>query len=66
LIDRIAKGAWGPGTGKRRGQSIGVGAATVTLPPKNFPPKDLLLAANRCVYGSRASGGGVVKSIEIY
>ena len=38
----------------------------VSLPPKNFPPKDLLLAANRCVYGSSASGGGVVKSIEIY
>ncbi|MBN2580106.1 MAG: HDOD domain-containing protein [Pirellulales bacterium] len=43
-----------------------VGAATVALPPRNFPPQDLLTAANRCLYGSQASGGGVVKSIEIY
>ena len=42
------------------------GAATVSLPPKNFPPKDLIAAADRCLYGSRASGGGIVKSIEIY
>jgi GGDEF domain-containing protein len=42
------------------------GAATVSLPPKNFPPKDLIDAADRCLYGSRASGGGIIKSIEIY
>jgi HD-like signal output (HDOD) protein/GGDEF domain-containing protein len=46
--------------------SIGVGAATVPLIPKNFPAKDLLAGADRCLYGSLASGGGVVKSIEIY
>jgi GGDEF domain-containing protein len=46
--------------------SISVGAATVALPPKNFPPEDLLAAAERCLYGSAASGGNVVKSIEIY
>lgn len=45
---------------------IGVGAATVSLPPKNFPAKDLLVAASRCLFGSHASGRGVVKSIEIY
>ena len=66
LIARVAKGVSGPGIGRHVGSSIGVGAATLSLPPKNFPPKDLLLAANRCVYGSRTSGGGVVKSIEIY
>ena len=46
--------------------SLGIGAATVSLPPKNFPPQDLFTAADRCLYGSHASGGGVVKSIEIY
>jgi len=66
LIARVAESVSEPRSGKHGGSNIGVGAATVTLPPKNFPPKDLLLAANRCVYGSRASGGGVVKSIEIY
>lgn len=45
--------------------SISVGVATVSLPPKNFPPDDLLSAAARCLYGSHVSGGGVVKSIEI-
>ena len=46
--------------------TLSVGVATVSLPPKNFPARDLLAAADRCLYGSRASGGGVVKSIEIY
>jgi GGDEF domain-containing protein len=45
---------------------LAVGAATLSLPPKNFPAQDLLAGAERCLYGSHASGGGVVKSIEIY
>jgi HD-like signal output (HDOD) protein/GGDEF domain-containing protein len=48
------------------GVTVSVGAATVSLPPRNFPPGDLLSAAERCLYGSHTSGGGVVKSIEIY
>ena len=46
--------------------SVSIGAATVALPPKNFPVNDLFAAADRCLYGSHSSGGGVVKSIEIY
>ena len=45
---------------------LGIGAATVALPPKNFPPGELFDAANRCLYGSHAAGGNLVKSIEIY
>ncbi len=45
--------------------TLSVGVATVRLPAKNFSPADLLDAADHCLYGSRASGGGVVKSIEI-
>jgi len=45
---------------------LDVGVATVAQPPKNFPPRDLLDGAARCLYASTASGGGVVKSIEIY
>jgi HD-like signal output (HDOD) protein/GGDEF domain-containing protein len=52
-------------TGLQPPVTLGVGVATVALPPKNFPTQDLLAAADRCLYGSRASGGGVVKSIEI-
>jgi len=45
---------------------VSVGVATVAMPPKNFAHEELLAAADRCLYGSLASGGGVVKSIEIY
>ena len=45
---------------------MGIGLATVSRPPRNFPPRDLFDGANRCLYASHASGGGVVKSIEIY
>jgi HD-like signal output (HDOD) protein/GGDEF domain-containing protein len=49
-----------------RAASVSVGVATVAMPPKNFPPRDLFATASRCLYGSHASGGGVVKSLEIY
>ena len=45
---------------------VSIGVATLSLPSKNFPPDDLFERAARCLYGSHASGGGVVKSIEIY
>lgn len=44
----------------------GVGVAFVAAPAPNFPAEDLLAAAQRCLFGSLASAGGVVKSIEIY
>jgi HD-like signal output (HDOD) protein/GGDEF domain-containing protein len=47
------------------GLAVAVGVATVALPSKNFPAEDLVKAADRCLYGSRASGGSVLKSIEI-
>lgn len=46
--------------------SVGIGAATVAMPPKNFPPQSLIESAARCLYGSLCAGGGVLKSIEIY
>jgi len=49
----------------QRTVNVSVGVATVALPPKNFNGDDLLAAAARCLYGSQASGGGVVKSIEM-
>ena len=45
---------------------LDVGIASTAQLPKNFPPRDLLDGAARCLYASHASGGGVVKSIEIY
>ena len=46
--------------------TISVGAATVAAPRKNFPPHDLIEAAERCLYGGHVGGGNAVKSIEIY
>ena len=43
-----------------------LGVSYVATPAPNFPPEDLLVAAERCLFGSGACGGGVVKSIEIY
>lgn len=45
--------------------TVSVGAATVSVPPKNFEPQRLVDAADRCLYGARTSGGDSVKSIEI-
>jgi len=65
LIDDVRR--WPPADdSKRPVPSISVGVAAVALPPKNFNGEGLLTAAERCLYGSQASGGGVVKSIEIY
>jgi len=66
LIDRVRGLTPGQSPPGRPTLSVSVGAATLSVPTKNFPPKDLFEAAHRCLYGSHASGGGVVKSIEIY
>jgi len=65
LIDRVRRTSSHRRSRRQPGPSLAVGAATASLPPKNLPPSDLLDAAERCLYGSRASGGAVVKSIEI-
>ncbi len=54
-----------PWTGQAPEAVLSAGAATIGLPPRNFSPADMIDAAARCAYASRASGG-VVKSIEIY
>jgi len=46
--------------------TVSIGASTVALPPRNFPPIDLVTSAVRCLNGARLSGGNGLKSIEIY
>ena len=46
--------------------NISIGAASVALPPKNFPVQELVQSADRCLYGAQAAGGNTIKSIEIY
>ncbi len=45
--------------------SISVGISSVTLPPKNFHPPDLLHAAERCLSAAQSSHANGVKSIEL-
>jgi HD-like signal output (HDOD) protein/GGDEF domain-containing protein len=66
LIDSARRLGDAPTAGVQRSFSISVGASTVAMPPKNFPAQDLIQSAERCLYGSRTSGGSVMKSIEIY
>lgn len=64
---RAARGVAATGaTVEKEWLKIDVGVASIAQLPKNFPPRDLLDGADRCLYASHASGGGVVKSIEIY
>jgi HD-like signal output (HDOD) protein/GGDEF domain-containing protein len=45
--------------------TISVGLATLRLPPKNFPPREMIDAVSRCVFAAQASGGDVLKSIDL-
>jgi HD-like signal output (HDOD) protein/GGDEF domain-containing protein len=45
--------------------NLSAGAATVSLPPKNFSAEELIDRAGRCLYAARAAGGDCLKSIEI-
>jgi HD-like signal output (HDOD) protein/GGDEF domain-containing protein len=46
--------------------TVSIGASTVALPPRNFPPVDLVTSAERCLNGAKLSGGNGLKSIEMY
>jgi HD-like signal output (HDOD) protein len=46
--------------------TVSVGVATVTLPPKNFPPGELVESATRCLSAAQLSGGNTVKSIGVF
>ncbi len=55
-----------PGDADVPGITLSVGVATVSVPARNFPARDLVESAERCLNGAKSSGGGAVKSIEIY
>jgi GGDEF domain-containing protein/DNA-binding Xre family transcriptional regulator len=46
--------------------SLSAGVATLAMPPRNFPCRELIDAAERCLHGAQRSGGDSVKSIDIY
>ena len=45
--------------------SLSAGVATIALPSRNFPPTDLITAAERCLDAALLQGGNVIKSIEL-
>lgn len=53
-----------PGGLLRPGTTVSTGLATISLPSRNFPAKELIYAAQRCLSGAILTGGGAVKSIE--
>lgn len=55
---------WQPIPGQASNLTLSIGVATLTLPPKNFPPQELIDAARRCLSGAQLSGGDTVKSLE--
>lgn len=44
---------------------LSVGVATLTRPGRGSQPRDLIAAADRCLFAARTSGGRVVKSIDL-
>lgn len=45
--------------------SLSAGVATVAIPSRNFPPLDLVTAAERCLDAALHAGGNLLKSIEL-
>ena len=45
--------------------SLSAGVATLALPSRNFPPQELVTAAERCLDAAKLAGGNQLKSIEL-
>jgi HD-like signal output (HDOD) protein len=58
-----AKAALPPPAGARIELTLSAGLATLEIPPRNFPPQQLIGAAQRCLSGAQLSGGDTLKSI---
>lgn len=46
--------------------TFSAGVSTVTVPHKSFEARQLIEAADRCLYGAASFGGGSVKSIDVF
>lgn len=47
------------------GVTFSLGIATVNAPPRNFPPRELLVTAERCLSAALLSGGNCLKSLDV-
>lgn len=55
--------AWWESQGNLSELTLSAGLATLEFPPRNFPPRQLIDAAQRCLDGAQLSGGDTLKSI---
>lgn len=66
LLAQAATHASGPGEKPGDlGLSVSAGIATLNTPPRNFLVRDLIEAAERCLYAAKLAGGSSVKSIDV-
>lgn len=56
---------WWEQRGEAAAMTVSIGIATLGLASKNFPPRELLIPAERCLSAALMSGGNCVKSIEV-
>lgn len=64
ILDNVKSWRMPGSIGQELEISLSAGVATLALPPKNFPPQQLIDAAQRCLSGAQLSGGGTAKSFE--
>ena len=55
--------AWWESQGSPIELTLSAGLATLEFPPRNFPPRQLIDSAQRCLDGAQLSGGDTLKSI---
>jgi hypothetical protein len=55
--------SWWESQGNPSELTLSAGLATLEFPPRNFPPRQLIDAAQRCLDGAQLSGGDTLKSI---
>jgi GGDEF domain-containing protein len=65
LLAEIPRWAASPANGSADLQ-CSAGVATLAAASSNFPPQDLVAAAERCLFAAQASGGRFVKSIDLW
>jgi GGDEF domain-containing protein len=53
-------------TGRSIDLHCSAGVATLATPGSNYPPQQLNAAAERCLFAAQASGGRLVKSIDLW
>ena len=66
LLTAVCKWSLDNARRSRNAVSISVGLATLSMPPKNFPARELMDTAERCLDGVQLSGGDGLKSREVY